>query len=195
MMDARALARLMRESPAVDAVHVSVDDNALDAFYAKVKATPVVSGLALQRVSLANFRGAIAILVTTMAGIYAALAATIAFGVVYNSARISLSENARDLASLRVMGFTRGEALRILLFELALLTLLAQPLGWIIGYGLAWIMRAQLASEIMRVRLVVENLTYALASLIVLAAALFSALVVRSRVYALDLVSVLKTRD
>lgn len=195
MMDARALARLMREAPAVNAVHVSVDGNALDAFYAKVKATPVVSGLALQRVSLANFREAIALLVTTMAGIYAALAATIAFGVVYNSARISLSENARDLASLRVMGFTRGEALRILLFELALLTLLAQPLGWIIGYGLAWIMKTQLASEIMRVRLVVENFTYALTSVIVIAAAMFSALVVRSRVHALDLVSVLKTRD
>ena len=195
MMDSQALARLMREAPAVNAVHVSVDGNALDAFYAKVKATPVVSGLALQRVSLANFREAIALLVTTMAGIYAALAATIAFGVVYNSARISLSENARDLAGLRVMGFTRGEALRILLFELALLTLLAQPLGWTIGYGLAWIMKTQLASEIMRVRLVVENFTYALTSMIVIAAALFSALVVRSRVYALDLVSVLKTRD
>lgn len=195
MMDAQALARLMREAPAVNAVHVSVDGNALDAFYAKVKATPVVSGLALQRVSLANFREAIALLVTTMASIYAALAATIAFGVVYNSARISLSENARDLASLRVMGFTRGEALRILLFELALLTLLAQPLGWIIGYGLAWIMKTQLASEIMRVRLVVENFTYALTSMIVIAAALFSAFVVRRRVFALDLVSVLKTRD
>lgn len=195
MMDAQALARLMREAPAVNAVHVSLDKNALDAFYAKVKTTPVVNGLALQWISLANFREAIVLLVTTMAGIYAALAATIAFGVVYNSARISLSENARDLASLRVMGFTEGEVLRILLFELALLTLLAQPLGWAIGYGLAWVMKTQLASEIMRVRLVVENFTYALTSMIVVSAALFSALIVRSRVHALDLVSVLKTRD
>jgi len=195
MMDARALTRLLREAPAVNTVNVSVDPNALDAFYAKVKAAPIVSGLALQRASLANFRNTTAIIVTTMASIYTALAATIAFGVVYNSARISLSENARDLASLRVMGFTRGEAFRILLLELALLTLLAQPLGWAIGYGLAWVMKTQLASEIMRVRLVVENLTYALTSMIVIAAALFSALVVRSRVYALDLVSVLKTRE
>lgn len=195
MMDARGLARLLREAPAADTVHVSLDQNALDAFYAKIKATPTVSGLALQRVSLANFRDTNAIIVTTMASIYSGLAAIIAFGVVYNSARISLSENARDLASLRVIGFTRGEALRILLFELALLTLLAQPLGWIFGYGLAWTMKTQLASEIMRVRLLVENFTYALTSLVVIAAALLSALVVRSRVYALDLVSVLKTRD
>jgi putative ABC transport system permease protein len=195
MMDAQALARLLHEAPAVDTVHVSVDQNRLDDFYAKIKATPMVSGLALQRVSLANFRDTTAIIVTTMASIYSGLAAIIAFGVVYNSARTSLSENARDLASLRVMGFSRGEALRILLFELALLTLLAQPLGWAIGYGLAWIMKTQLATEIMRVRLIVENFTYALTSMIVMAAALFSALVVRSRVYALDLVSVLKTRD
>ncbi|MBI3677002.1 MAG: ABC transporter permease [Proteobacteria bacterium] len=195
MMDADALARLMREAPAANSVNVSVDRNALDAFYAKIKSMPTVSGVALQRVSLANFRDAVALLITTMASIYAGLAAIIAFGVVYNSARISLSESARDLASLRVLGFTRGEVLRILLLELAVITLLAQPPGWLIGYGLAWIMKTRLATDIMRVRLVVEHFTYALTSVVVITAALFSALVVRSRVYSLDLVSVLKTRD
>ena len=116
---------------------------------------PTVSGLALQRASLANFRESVALLITTMASIYTGLAAIIAFGVVYNSARISLSERARELASLRVLGFTRGEVLRILLLELALLTLIAQPPGWAIGYGLAWIMKTNLAGELMRVRLVV----------------------------------------
>ncbi|MEO8467211.1 MAG: FtsX-like permease family protein [Gammaproteobacteria bacterium] len=195
MMDAKALSVLMRETPAVNSVHVSVDAKELDSFYDRIKAMPSISGLALQRVSLANFREAVALLVTMMAGIYAGLAAVIAFGVVYNNARISLSEHARDLASLRVLGFTRGEVLRILLLELALLTLIAQPPGWAIGYGLAWIMKAQLAGELMRVRLVVEHFTFAMSSVIVIAAALLSAVIVRSRVYALDLVSVLKTRD
>lgn len=195
MMEAGALQRLMRESPAANSVHVSVDTSLLDSFYAKIKTMPVVSGLALQRVSLENFREAVALLITTMAGIYAGLAAIIAFGVVYNNARISLSESARDLASLRVIGYTRAEVLQILLLELALLTLLAQPIGWAFGYGLAWIMKTQLAGELMRVRLVVEPFTYALASMTVILAALFSALVVRSRIYALDLVSVLKTRE
>ena len=115
-----------------------------------IKRLPTVSGLALQRVSLANFREALAVLVTTMASIYTGLAAIIAFGVVYNNARISLSERARELASLRVLGFTRGEVLRILLLELALLTLVAQPPGWAIGYGLAWIMQTKMAGELMR---------------------------------------------
>src|SRR5581483_9173617 len=167
--------------------------NAAQRFYDAIKGLPTVSGVGLQRASLANFRASLALLVNTMAGIYTTLAAIIAFGVVYNGARISLSERARELASLRVLGFTRGEVLRILLLELALLAVLAQPPGWAMGYGLAWIMKTQLAGELMRVRLVVENSTYVLASAIVIGATVLSALVVRRRVNRLDLVTVLKT--
>jgi putative ABC transport system permease protein len=195
MMNAEALSRLMREAPAITSVHLALDESQLDSLYKTVKELPSVSGLALQRVSLANFRVSLAVLVTTMASIYTGLAAIIAFGVVYNSARISLSERARELASLRVLGFTRAEVLRILFLELALLTLVAQLPGWVMGYGLAWIMRTNLAGELMRVRLVVEPSTYILASVVVLAAAVLSALVVRRRVHQLDLVAVLKTRD
>jgi putative ABC transport system permease protein len=195
MMDAEALARVMREAPAVNSVHLAIDASMLDALYDAIKRMPAVSGMALQRASLASFREAVALLITAMGSIYTGLAAIIAFGVIYNNARISLSERARELASLRVLGFTRGEVLRILLLELTLLTLLAQPPGWVIGYGLAWVMRTNLAGELMRVRLVVEHFTYVLASAIVIGAAVFSALVVRQRVNRLDLVAVLKTRD
>jgi putative ABC transport system permease protein len=194
-MDADALTRLMRESPTVTSVNLSFDQSQRDTFYAAIKQIPIVSGLGLQRVSLANFRESIALLITIMASIYTALATVIAFGLVYNSARISLSERARELASLRVLGFTRGEVLWILLLELAALTIIAQPPGWLMGYGLAWVMQTRLAGELMRVRLVVESSTYALASAIIILAAVFSALVVRARVNRLDLVAVLKTRD
>ena len=96
---------------------------------------------------------------------------------------------------MRVLGFTRGEVLRVLLLELALLTLIAQPPGWAIGFGLAWIMKTRLGGELMRVPMIVENLTYVLASVFVIVAAVFSALVVRRRAGRLDLVAVLKTRD
>lgn len=195
MMDLRALGRLMREAPAVSGVHVAFDEAKSGLFYDAIKRLPTVSGLALQRASLANFRKTLALLVTTMAGIYTTLAAVIAFGVVYNSARISLSERARELASLRVLGFTGTEVLRILLLELAFLTLIAQLPGWLFGYGLAAMMRNNLAGELMRVRLVVTNFTYVSASAIVLTAAALSALVVIRRVNSLDLVAVLKTRD
>ena len=195
MMDLQTLARLMREAAAVNSVNVSLDGNALDSFYAAIKRLPTVSSTILQRVSLSNFRAAMAVLVETMANIYTGLAVVIAFGVIYNSARISLSERARELASLRVLGFTRGEVMRILFLELALLTLIAQPPGWLIGYGLAWRLKEQMAGELMRARLLVEHSTYALATAIVIVAAVLSALIVRRRIHRLDLVAVLKTRD
>jgi putative ABC transport system permease protein len=195
MMDQEVLAQLMREAPAVNSVNLSFDANASPAFYDAIKQLPTVSGMALQRVSLANFRAALAVLVTTMANIYIGLATIIAFGVVYNSARISLSERARELASLRVLGFSQPEVLRILLLELALLTLIAQPPGWGAGYAFALLLKTNMQGDVMRVRLVVENLTYALATGIVTVAAVCSALAVRQRLNRLDLVAVLKTRD
>jgi putative ABC transport system permease protein len=195
MMEIEALRKLMREAPVVNSVNLSLDENLKEDFYAAVKSMPTVSGVALQRVSLANFRKTVALLITTMASIYTGLAAVIAFGVVYNNARISLSERARELASLRVLGFTRGEVLRILLLELAILTLIAQPPGWIMGYGLGLIMKNNLAGEIMRVRGVIEHSTYVAASAVVILAAAASAFIIRERIDKLDLVAVLKTRD
>jgi putative ABC transport system permease protein len=195
MMDADALARMLREAPAVNSVNVSLDASLQDRFYDAIKRLPTVSGIVLQRLSLTNFREAMAVLVTAMANIYTGLAAVIAFGVVYNNARISLSERARELASLRVLGFTEGEVLRILFLELALLTLLAQPPGWALGYALAWTLKTRMAGDVMRARLIVEHSTYVLATAIVVTAAVSSALIVRRRVNRLDLVAVLKTRD
>jgi putative ABC transport system permease protein len=195
MMDAEALSRLLREVPTVNSINVSVDEKYRDLLYEALKRMPMVTGLALQSASLANFRTTMAVVVTTMASIYTGLAAIIAFGVVYNSARVSLSERARELASLRVFGFSNGEVIRILFLELTALTLIAQPPGWLMGYGLAWVMKEQLAVEVMRAPLILENLTYVIASVIVIGAAVLSGYVVSGRVRRLDLVSVLKTRD
>lgn len=151
--------------------------------------------MVLQRTSLANFRQAMAVLVNTMANIYTVLAAVIAFGIVYNNARISLSERARELATLRVLGFSRGEVMQMLLLELAFLTLLAQPPGWALGYGLAATLQTKMAGEVMRAPLVIDDATYVISSAIVVVATVFSALVVRERIRRLDLVAVLKTRD
>jgi putative ABC transport system permease protein len=195
MMDLQSLTRLMREAPAVTTVNMSLDGNKLDAVYDAVKAMPAVGGMGLQREALVNFRTTIAPIENQTGLIYAGFAVIIAIGVVYSSARISLSERARELASLRVLGFTRGEVLQMLLIELGLLTLVGQPIGWTFGYLLSWTMRLQMAGELMRGRLVVEHSSYAFASGVVLIAAMLSALLVRKRIEQLDLVAVLKTRD
>lgn len=194
-MEFEALARLMREAPAVTDVDVGIDAAGLDALYRKVKETPAIASIALQDVALANFRAAIVIIVTTMSGIYTGLAAVIAFGVVYNSVRIALSERARELASLRILGFGPGEVYWILTLELVIVSLLAQPVGWAAGSALAWITKTGMDADLMRLPLVLEPRSFATASAIVLAAAAASSYLVRRRIDRLDLVAVMKTRE
>ncbi len=119
----------------------------------------------------------------------------IAVGVVYNAARISLSERARDLASLRVLGFTHGEVNRILLGELAVVTLTAVPIGLVCGWALAWLTLALLRNELYRIPLSIDPSTYGVSVLVVVAAAWLSGLLVRRRLKSLDLISVLKTSE
>jgi putative ABC transport system permease protein len=119
----------------------------------------------------------------------------IAFGVVYNTARISLAERSRELATLRVIGFTRGEISLVLLGELAILTVAAIPLGLAIGVAMAAAVVSQLHTELFRVPLVVNRSTGGFAVLVVLAAATISAFIVRRRLDHLDLIAVLKTRE
>jgi putative ABC transport system permease protein len=190
-----AVNAMMREGDLISGVHLSFDPLATEELFATLKATPVASFVALQRISLEKFRATLAENILVMISVYVTLAAIIAFGVVYNFSRISLSEQARELASLRVLGLTRAETSWILLSELAILTILAQPLGWLIGYGFALALVAGFDSELYRVPFVIGPDVYAIASLVVIGAALVSALIVRRRIDNLDMIAVLKTRE
>jgi putative ABC transport system permease protein len=194
-MDLDRLNRLLGEGAVVSGVNLALDSNAREALFTELKATPTASFIALQYAALQKFRETLAQNVTIMITVYASLAAIIAFGVVYNFARISLSEQGREMASLRVLGFTRGEVSALLLGELAVVVIAAQPLGWLIGYTFAWVIAEGFRTELYRVPLVVNREVYAYASLIVLAAAMISGLVVRRRIDRLDLIEVLKTRE
>lgn len=194
-MDMTSLNELLDEGRMVSGVHVALDDMRLDDFYGAIKKTPQAGSLMLQRVSLSKFRETIGENINIMTMVYIALAVIIAIGVVYNSARILLSERARELASLRVLGFTRGEVSRVLLTELAILMILAQPIGWALGHMFAWGVVQGFSSDLFSVPFLIQTRTYARASLVVLAAAVASTLLVRRRIDKLDLVTVLKTRE
>ena len=179
----------------ISGVYLGLDMAARDELFAVLKATPAASFIALQYAALQKFRETLAQNVTIMITVYAVLAGIIAFGVVYNFARISLSEQGREMASLRVLGFTKGEVSALLLGELAVVVILAQPLGWFIGYMFAWIMAEGFRTELYRVPLVVNREVFAWASLVVFGAAAISGLVVRRRIDRLDMIEVLKTRE
>jgi putative ABC transport system permease protein len=194
-MDLEALNRLVREGALISGVYLSYDTYEGDLLFRRLKEAPIASFVALQRAAVQRFRETIAQNIYIMITVYVTLALIIAVGVVYNFSRISLSEQARELASLCVLGFTRGEVARVLFAELAIVALLAQPVGWLLGYGMAYAMVQAFESELYRVPLIIEPSIYAYGSLLVLAAAVISGLIVRRRVNNLDLVEVLKTRD
>lgn len=194
-MNIRALNDLLDEGRVVTGVHIAIDEKFEPVLYDVIKNTPALTAIALQKVSLVKFRETMAENITFMTGVYSVLGIIIAFGVAYNSARIQLSERARELASLRVLGFTRGEVARILTIELAIVTLAAIPIGWVLGAGFAWSLIQSFESELYRVPFIIERSTYAHAALVVIGAVVLSAMIVRRRVNRLDLIEVLKTRE
>ena len=194
-MNLDAMNRMMGEGEVISGAYLALDMSARDDLYAVLKATPAAGFIALQYAAVQKFRETLAQNVTIMITVYATLAAIIAFGVVYNFARISLSEQGREMASLRVLGFTKGEVSALLLGELAVVVIIAQPVGWLIGYSFAWAMAEGFRTELYRVPLVVNREVFAWSSLVVFAAAAVSGLVVRKRIDRLDMIEVLKTRE
>jgi putative ABC transport system permease protein len=194
-MNLDAMNRMMKEGDVISGVYLGLDMAARDELFGLLKATPAASFISLQYAALQKFRETLAQNLTVMITVYAVLAGIIAFGVVYNFARISLSEQGREMASLRVLGFTKGEVSALLLGELAVVVIIAQPVGWLIGYGFALTMAQGLSTELYRVPLIVNREVFAWASLVVIGAAAVSGLVVRRRIDRLDMIEVLKTRE
>jgi putative ABC transport system permease protein len=194
-MDIQALNRLMMEPPSTEYVSILVDRREEAALYAELKELPLVSAVMLRRAAIDSFNDTLVENIMVFVTLFSALACALGFGVAYNSARIALSERGRELATLRVLGFSRGETSYILLGEVGLLITLALPFGCLLGRGLSELMAAAFATELFRVPLVIESSTYGLSILIALAATMVSALLVRHRVDHLDLIEVLKTRE
>ena len=194
-MDLDALSGLLRQAPRISVANLQVDTEALPELHRVLKSTPNLSGLILIDKMQRSFEATIRENVVIMTTIYLVVAVLITVGVAYNGARIQLSERARELASLRILGFSRAEVSFILMGETMVLAVLAQPLGWLLGAGIAMALAEGSSSDLYEIPLVLEPAGFATASLVVLAAALTSSLIVRRRLDQLDLVQVMKTRE
>jgi putative ABC transport system permease protein len=194
-MEIDALRRLAGEGDTLSGAFLKIDPSQAGALYAHLKDTPAVAGVALKRTAIESFDKTLAETFYVMIFFNLLFSGVIAFGVVYNAARVSLSERSRELASLRVLGFTRGEISFILLGELAAVTLMAIPVGMLMGYIFAGLLVAAFNTELYRFPLVVSSRTFGYAASAVLIAATLSGLAVRRRLDHLDLVAVLKTRE
>jgi putative ABC transport system permease protein len=190
------LNRLAREGPVVSGAGLLVERGTERTLLDRLKQVPGAAVVIVTRSLLDTFRATTAKNILFFTTILTAFAAVIAVGVVYNNARIQLAERSWELASLRVLGLTRGEVSVLLLGELALEVAVAIPLGCLAGYGLAWLMISLMQhGEVMEFPLVIRAPTYLYAAGAVVAACIASALICRNRSDNLDLVALLKTRE
>ena len=179
-----ALQRLMREQDAISGAFLAVDPAEADVLYAELKRTPRIAGVAIKSAALESYRQTLAENVLRMKAINVMFAAVVAFGVVFNSARITLAERSHELATLRVLGFTQRETARILFGELVVIVVVAIPVGWLCGYAFAGFLTTSLSTEVHRFPLLVSSGTYAFATLVVVVAVVVSLLVVQRRLVA-----------
>jgi len=194
-MNRDALHRFLREAGAMSGAYLSVDDSLAPRLYRELKRMPAIGGVSLREASLKSFEDTLVRSMGLFTWIMISFACTVAFAIVYNAARIALSERGRELASLRVLGFTRREVAVLLLGEQGLLTMLAVPLGYGLGFQMCRLLAASNQSEMFRMPFSLRLDSYVFALLVLLAASCFSALLVRRRLDRLDLVEVLKTRE
>ncbi|HEX7061022.1 MAG TPA: ABC transporter permease [Woeseiaceae bacterium] len=185
----------LQEGAVISGANLLVDASLERSLYAELEGRPAVAGIALQREAERNFTELMDRSIGLSVWVYTAFAALIAVGVVYNTVRISFAERQRELASLRVLGFTRGEVSYILLGEIAFLTLAALPLGAALGAVLAWALAQAMSSELFRLPFVIDAGTFGYAAVVVVVVTAVSALLVRRQLDRMDLVGVLKSRD
>ena len=194
-MSKESLWELNGERDVVSMALLSVDELALDDLHQELKRIPVVGGVTSPSAMLKSFEEQMADSFFIAAGFLLGFASIVSVGVIYNAARISLSERGRELASLRVMGFHRKEVAILLLGEQGFITLAAIPLGWLIGYAMTYWLTTGLQTEIYRMPFVAEPRTYLLMAALVLVTAIASGLLVRKKLDQIEIVEVLKTRE
>lgn len=191
----KALNGLLQEGNVISGALLKVDERDQNLVYKKLKEMPRIAGVIEQRSAIEGFYETMNESILFFTFISTLLGGSIAFGVVYNSMRIALSERNRELASLRVLGFHRGEIAYILLGEQFILTVLAIPLGFVIGYGLCAYLASQFVSDLYRVPLVLESQVYAFAALVVIGSTLISAIMIWRNLAHLDMVAALKAKE
>lgn len=194
-MDAGALSHALGEAGSVSGALLQIDASTRDALFRSLKRTPWIAGVTIRAAALQTIREVMDRSFILMTAVMSTFASVLVVGVVYNSARIALSERGSELASLRVLGFQRGEVTRLLLGEQALLTLVAIPLGLGLGSGVCRLLVPVFDRELFRLPYLLSTRTYALATLATLGSSALSGLLVGLRITRLDLIAVLKSRE
>ncbi len=194
-MDSAALATVLAEDAPISGARLQIDPRLAPRLYAQLERTPAVAGVSIRSATVATIRQIMNRSFIIMTGIMTGFGIVLVIGVVYNSARIALSERGTELASLRILGFTRTEVARLLLGEQSVIVLAAIPAGCALGALIGRVLVPAFDRELFRLPFILTRATLAFAALITLAAAVLAASLVAARIARLDLVAVLKSRE
>lgn len=194
-MDRRALNRLLREQDAASGAYLAIEPTAEARVMGELKELPAVAGAVSRAATIANIREQMRDSMVFVLTLIITSACIIALGVVYNSARIALSERGRELASLRVLGFTTNEVAAMLLGEQAAMLAFALPVGIVVGAAFSLALARGFETDRFHFPYVMRLASQVFAMSIVVVAAALAALIVRRRVRRLDMVSALRTRE
>ena len=194
-MEMNSLSAILQEGNRISGAFLLVDSHALSRLHHKLKSMPKVAAVDVTKTSMDAMQKTMDEAMGSMTFFNTLFASLIAIGVVFSSVRISFYERQRELASLRVLGFTVGEVNAVLLGELALLTFIALPVGGFLGWQLAEFMAVSMSSELFRISATISYWTYGYGVLVILIAAFLSAGLIARKVSKLDLVIALKSRE
>jgi len=194
-MELSALNRALGEQNRVSGAYLRIDPGFRDQIYAALDAMPIIAGVSIKQDARDAFQRMMDQGAGAMRFVMAAIAALITFGIVYNTARIAYAESAHELASLRVIGFSKGEAAYVLLGELGIIVLISLPLGAFLGYGLSYAIAEGFSTDLYQIPAHFSPESLGLAGLAVLAASVFSGWMVKRDSDNADLVSALKSRE
>ena len=194
-MNVEALRKLTLEVPRLSGAFLLTDPARVGDVNAELKRAPAVASVVSPMTMFESFESQLEDTLFIAVFFLIGFAMLISVAVIYNGTRIALSERGRELASLRVLGFSKSEIATLLFGEQAIVTVIAIPFGWVIGYGLAYLLVTGMASETYRIPLIVSTQTYLWTAIITIAAAWGSGLLVHRRLNQMDLIAVLKTRE
>jgi putative ABC transport system permease protein len=194
-MDAAALQRLAGEGELYTGALLRVDPMQWTALNAELKRLPALSGAVSREATVRSFEEIVARTMFVTIAIEVLFACLIAFGLVYNGARIALSERGYELATLRVLGFTQRESVSLLLGEQAVITGAGLPMGVALGIALTLYFIWMLSTDMWRMPYVMTGLNLVGAMVAVAFAAAASGAAVAWKLRRLDLVGALKARE
>ncbi|RUO26238.1 ABC transporter permease [Aliidiomarina minuta] len=192
-MERRALNRLLREGPSINGAWIIHDQQEQELLFSRLRDMPQIVSIGQISDAEREIREYLDDTILVTMAVLLLLAGSITFAVVYNNARIIFAERERELATLRVLGLTRGEVSAILVGELAIIVMLSIPLAWLIGTGFSWSLVTGMSTDLFRVPFVMDRFMYAFSAVGVLLAASLSIILILRRLFRLDMMSSLKT--